>query len=200
MDKQLIYTIEEVNCYHNTTKLCIGYIVECFAEKNYGIIYQYNDENNSSECKIRGLYYFRKEEGMEIPQNTLVSFLKDYSNSWKRIFEVNNVNLLSDYDIYIVSSKEERSAFDANCSTDSMVSMMNSAKKFIVVVKDEEDNHYTCRLYYPIINSKSRTITYYFFTSSFFENPITICDCLAYVHTNQPLQFSQIQEKIVYSN
>ena len=69
----------------------------------------------------------------------MISFIKDFSKSWKRNFEVSNIELIEDYEVYVITSEEERTAYYNSSSTKVMEKMMESASKFLVVYKDEDD-------------------------------------------------------------
>mgnify|MGYP000180611177 FL=1 len=172
------FAIETTNCYHNVKKLCIGIIIECNAQSEYGIIYESED---SSECKNGGLYYFYKDQSLEIPPKTFVSFIKDLTCSWKNVFEVTDVCILQEYVNYILTSKEERQSYYESSSTKRMEELMSDGKNFIVIYYDDENQDLTSRLYYPHIDNNKRKINYYFFTSASYKSLKTIFECYTFL-------------------
>ena len=197
MDFDYTFDIEEINCYHHKNKLCIGFIVECKFGLDYGIIYQFNDESYSTECKKGALYFFLKEKNIEIPQNTLVSFIKDLHNSWNKLFEVSNVCRLEDFENYILTSSEEIKSYNKTSSTKKMRNLMCAGKKFLVAHYNERQRDLTCRLYYPIINEAHKTIYYYFFTASSFTGPNTVFECYTFIlATKDFVEYSHINKNI----
>lgn len=188
------YDIEDKNCYNKSEKLCVGFIVECELDSDFGIIYQYNDESYSTECKNGGLYFFYKQNDFVIPQKTLVSFIKNFRNSWKRNFEVTNVCRLDEFENYILTSSEEIESYNKTSSTKKMRRMMSEGKKFIVVHYDEESRDLTSRLYYPIININQRIINYYFFTACSSFGPRTVFESYSLsLASKYYLQYSHIE-------
>lgn len=190
MYKSLGYTFDEINCYDDSQKLCIGFIIECNKGSDYGILYQYNDEKNHSECNGSAIYFFRKNTDFVISAKTCVTFVKNLSNSWKRNFEVSNVHLLDEYDIYIIQSDDEKKSYYQTSSTKTMEELMTAGKKFIVIVKDGSD--YTGRIYFPTIDEELKLINFYFFTVCFQEEPNTVFESYIYNLVNS--------EYISYSN
>lgn len=187
------YDIEDINCYHDREKLCVGFIVECNLDSEFGVIYQYNDETYSTECKNGGIYFFLKKKDYVIPQNTLVTFLKNLHNSWKKNFEVTNVCRLDEFENYILTSREEIESYARTSSTKKMEKLMSEGKKFLVAHYDEKNRDLTSRLYYPIINIEHKTIIYYFFTACSYFGPNTVFESYAFkLASKDALQYSRI--------
>ena len=197
MDIKQPYIIEEINCYHDIHKLSVGFIVECRANADYGIIYQYNDDKHSSECSKGGIYYFHKDLSLEIVSKTMVTFLKDFSRSWKRNFEVENVSKITEYETYVSISKEEKETSCYSSTTKKIEDMMKNGKKFIAINYDEEKQYLVSKIYFPILDIQTKTICYYFRIQCFCKQPKDIFECYAYNIVNKNFfHFNVINEKI----
>ena len=79
------YKLDETNERHSK-HLCLGRVVICAKNSDYGIVYQYSDEENASECSDSRLYIFNKDVNLDIPSKTIITFLKDFDNIKKGIY------------------------------------------------------------------------------------------------------------------
>jgi hypothetical protein len=191
------YSIERIYCHDDRVKLCVGVIVECENNHNYGIIYQYNDESYSSEFKRGGLYFFNKDKHLEIPQYTLVSFLKDIQNSFKSNYEVTDVCILSEFINYVLTTSKDKESYYESLSTESMEHLIKNGRKFLVVDYDDEEQYVSSGLYYPVINNDNQRIEYYNFNSSCHSCPESIFNCYCFkIAIEDYMQFANISSRI----
>lgn len=140
------YTLDETP---RSKCLCLGCVVICDKQSDYGIVYQYSDEKNVSECSDSRLYIFHKDIDLYIPSKTIVTFLKSFENIEKHLYEVSDIVSLKDYKEYVITSKEEKDEYYSTSMTGVMQRMMSNARKFISVYQN--DNFIDGRLYFPIM-------------------------------------------------
>lgn len=176
------YKLDETNERHSK-HLCLGRVVICAKHSDFGIVYQYSDEKNASECSDSRLYIFNKDVNLDIPSKTIITFLKDFDSIKKGIYEVSDILPLRDYKEYVITSKEEKEEYDSSSMTGEMQRMMSNAEKFIVVSQD--DDFLDGKLYFPIINATLRTVKYY--EASYFDHtwPFTVLGKYSFILANK---------------
>ena len=176
------YQIDEFRNF-KSKHLCLGCIVICAHQSDYGIVYQYSDEERASECKDSRLYIFHKDVNLHLPSKTIVTFLKDFESIKKEIYEVSDILPLKDYKEYIITSEKEKEEYDSTSLTEHMQRLMSNAEKFIVVSQD--DDFLDGKLYFPAVDERNRSVYYYI--ASYFSHtwPFTILGKYSYILANK---------------
>lgn len=100
------YEVLEVT-YHKEP--CIGYIVQCRKDDDFGIIYgvQYNNGTQLEYDKLADLFYFKKKKQVSYKPYTIVSYLQE---NYKQAInnEVSDVIAIDDFQIININDRNKR--------------------------------------------------------------------------------------------
>lgn len=156
------YIINSKDTWKTKRKLGFGYIIQCNAGDNFGIIYGVQTHNIRFN-KYDWLYHFEKECNYELPQMTVVSFIRIYDDySEKEEIVVSDIVPLYTYSLVDDHENINEKKRDDQLYHSSLVwDKMKSHSKMIVI----DDN--SASLYFPYLSKNDRTV--YYLTEHFYN-------------------------------